>query len=201
MSHGAAHGGRARTVWKNPSKTKDQPYVPLAKLNSGPLWAHPKAPVQLQTEFRTHYGHFRDGAKRPILSFAESRWLSTGDLSRPVTADATGFEARSGSAVAAALGREVVSRGSFRPTILSSSASVCSSARRSEVDEDDLLDPAALFATTSGRYGQGTLPAWVNDKKSSKPMSPEVSFASNMIQCGIPFDASIRFSKAGDLGR
>ncbi|OLQ12313.1 hypothetical protein AK812_SmicGene3766 [Symbiodinium microadriaticum] len=45
---------------------KDKPYVPLAKQNSGPLWAPPKVPTQLQTEFRTHYGHFREGPKRFI---------------------------------------------------------------------------------------------------------------------------------------
>ncbi|CAK9013901.1 unnamed protein product [Durusdinium trenchii] len=56
-----------------------------------------------------------------------------------------------------------------------------------------------MYSTSSKQYGKGTLPSWVNDKNCGKPMSPEATFASNMIKCGIPCDASIRFSKAGDL--
>ncbi|CAE6928732.1 unnamed protein product [Symbiodinium natans] len=203
----------AATIWKAPSK-KDHPYVPLAKQNSGPLWVHPKVPTQLQTEFRTNYG--REGIQRPPLSYCQTRYLSTGSLSRPATADATALAARSGSAVASSMRHEVSSRQTYlRQSRLSSNASpeqepgymerraycVCSSARGSESGEDGILDPAALFATSSGRYGQGSLPRWVNDKSCGKPQSPEVAFASNMIGCGIPFDASIRFNKAGDLGR
>eukprot|EP00439_Symbiodinium_sp_Y106_P083359 s112_g23.t1 len=124
----------AATIWKAPSN-KDKPYVPLAKQNSGPLWAPPKVPTQLQTEFRTHYGHFREGPKRPGLSFCESRYLSTQSSSRPVTADLA-LAGRSGSAVAASMRHEVSSRPSYlRHSRLSSNASLCSSARGSEADE------------------------------------------------------------------
>lgn len=187
-------------TWPDRSKNKE-PAIPTAKQTAGPLWASPKKPIPVQTEFRTHFGHWQHGK---CLRFQPSRfvgpWERANDM-RPVTAD-YGLLSRSGSAVATAIHGT-----GWQQQGLKSSDSTFSSRRPSNgslfsdrgSEEDDVLDPAAMYCTSSEHYGKGSLPSWVNDKKCAKPMSPEASFASSMIKCGIPFDASIRFNKAGDL--
>eukprot|EP00435_Cladocopium_sp_Y103_P055577 s471_g18.t1 len=191
------------TVWAGtwPRSKNQEPPMPTAKQTSGPLWASPKKPVPVQTEFRTHFGHWQHGK---CLRFQPSRfvgpWERANDM-RPITAD-YGLLSRSGSAVATA-----IHGAGWQQQGLKSSDSTFSSRRPSKgslfsdrrSEEDDVLDPAAMYCTSSEHYGKGSLPSWVNDKKCAKPMSPEASFASSMIKCGIPFDASIRFNKAGDL--